>query len=71
MSPTSCACTISSAGWRMSASCSASIGRISRSAKSCASARSSFCSSLSPKETLTAALSSIATVKALHMYLID
>jgi len=48
----------------MSASHSASRGRISRSAKVRASARSSFCSSVRAKETPAAVLSSIATIES-------
>ena len=46
----------------MSASHSASSGRISFAAKSRASRRSSFCSSVRAKETPVAVLSSIATI---------
>jgi len=61
--PRSCAWATSAAGCRISASCSASLGLISRSAKVRASRRSSFCTSVRAKETPVAVLSSIATIK--------
>ena len=63
--PSSCALAITSAGWVWCSSYSAALGRISFSANSRASARSSFCSSVSANETPVAVVSIVATALSL------
>src|SRR6266550_4228961 len=60
--PSSWAFPITSAGWIEPSSYSRSLGRISRSAKSCARSRSAFCSSVSPNETPAAVRSSMVAI---------
>ena len=62
MSPSSCAFAITSAGWVWCSSYSAAFGRISFSANSRASARSSRCSGVSANETPPATPVSIAVM---------
>ena len=62
ISPTSCAFAITSAGWVMCTSYSAARGRISFSAKSCASSRSARCSSVIVK--LRPSASAVAIVSS-------
>ena len=60
ISPTSCAFAITSTGWVERSSYSAALGRISFSANSRESARSSFCSSVSANEIPPTACSTVA-----------
>ena len=60
ISPTSCAFAITSTGWVECSSYSAAFGRISFSANSRASARSSFCSSVRANEIPPTACSTVA-----------
>ena len=61
MSPTSCAFATTSTGCFITTSYSAAFGRISFSANSRASARSSFCSSVRAKEMPSSTFSTVAT----------
>ncbi len=62
ISPTSCAFAITSTGWRIVSSHSASCGRISFSANSRARSRSAFCSSVSANETPLSVVRSIVAM---------
>ena len=62
ISPTSCAFAITSTGWCICSSYSCSLGRISFAAKSRASSRRAFCSSVSAKEMPAAVVWSIVAI---------